>query len=256
MELRMISYYETTVDTAEYLLFFNVTCTLAVKFDHLSGVAPPIAGIAPVAPANHSRTSRVNPPIRFESGDLIGFTMGAGGTPSRGVGGAWDFGVYNTSVTNEFANPDRFADGSDDSLHAVCPYDHFDDPLRSNYYALFGTPGGQTVVGAECRSASRDIPGTVVGWWFPDGVQGVRDGFAIGDALDGEVRMGGVGWSLSVRISNPTWRDPETITTSHCYAADGQHALLELRDSDTLSVTYGDGSCPTLDERASELFMR
>ena len=91
------------------------------------------------------------------------------------------------------------AHGPGDSVHAVCPYDQYENPLRARYYDLFGTPGGQLVPGADCRGATRDVAGAVAGWWFPEGsTAGVDGSFAIGDTLDGEVRMGGPSWSLSV----------------------------------------------------------
>ena len=244
MELRGLAFYNTQVGTAEYLLWFTATCTQAVKFDHLSGLVESLAAVAPAEPVDHSRTEGTYPRLRFEAGELVGFTMGAGGTVDGGVGGAWDFGVYDTSNVNRFANSERFANGPNDSVHSVCPYDQYEDPLRAQYYGLFGTPGGRTIFGADCRGASRDVAGTAAGWWFPEGSTEVGNGFAIGDTLDGEVRMGGPNWSLSVRVGAATWADPEAITTRHCYSSSGEYAFLELLAGDRMAVAHGPGGCP------------
>ncbi|MCH7740864.1 MAG: hypothetical protein IIC93_12070 [Chloroflexi bacterium] len=244
MELRGLAFYNTQVGTAEYLLWFTATCTQAVKFDHLSGLAESLAAVAPAEPADHSRTEGDFPPLQFKAGDVVGFTMGAGGTVAGGVGGAWDFGVYDTGNLNIFANPERFANGPNDSLHSVCPYDQFEDPLRAEYYGLFGSPSGKTVAGADCRGAVRDVAGTAAGWWFPEGSTEVENGFAIGDTLDGDVRMGGPDWSLSVQAGAATWADPESITTSHCYSSSGQFAFLEFLPGDGMAVAHGTGPCP------------
>ncbi|MDA1280091.1 MAG: hypothetical protein O3B95_08635 [Chloroflexi bacterium] len=155
-----VAYYETTVDTSEYLIFFDVTCEISFKYDHIAELAPKLAAIAPATPSKGSSTTRTDP-IRLEAGELIGYTIGAGGQ------GAWDFGAYDTTFTNRFANQERYVAGHmNQSIHTVCPYDYFEEPLKTQMYGLFGTHDGRRLASVECTTTQRDVLGSASGAWF------------------------------------------------------------------------------------------
>ena len=155
--LATLSFYDEG-GVGQYLVFFEVSCEVVYKFDHLSSVVDRIRAFAPSTPRSSSATEFVNVPVRFEAGDLIGFTTGA--PPS----GPFDFGVFNTSHRNAFANQNRYESrGYGQLLHADCPYDYYDAPVREMYLALFGTPGGTSITVSDCRSFSRDVDGAVAG---------------------------------------------------------------------------------------------
>jgi hypothetical protein len=238
--LTSVAYYDTSVGTSEYLIFFNVTCEISFKFDHISEVAAKIAAVAPTSPARSSQTTRT-PAITFEAGELIGYSVGAGGR------GAWDFGAYNTTHTNQFANQERYVLGMmGQSLHTVCPYDYFTEPLKSQMYALLGTHDQRVLSGVECTTTQRDVLGAATGAWFDSQVLEFSDAKVAIAMMPGDiVAVTGIGGDLRIDKGQPTWLDPELLTTSHCYAGDGRWFFIEIQaDGMQMAVADGSGSCP------------
>ena len=95
-----------------------------------------------------------------------------------------------------------------------------------------------------CRSASRDVAGTVAGAWFTADRQGVTAGFAVATALSGRVIVTGPGINLFIDPGMPTYADPARITTAHCYLSGGSWVFLERLVDGRLAVASGGGSCP------------
>lgn len=228
----------------EYLLFFEVSCEVVYKFDHVRWVIPEIRALLPDAPANNSGTEFFfDNPVEVTAGQLIAYTPGTG---DPGQGGPFDFGLFNTTFRGSFANQSRYETGYDQLLHADCPYDYYPEPQRSAYLALFGTPGGVRTGAATCRPISRDVAGAVAGAWFTG--DNFEATFAIASTLDGQIRMGGPGFSLWVDPGDPTWLDPATIATRHCYqrgsGAGAQFVYLNMLSPTQLAVASGSGNCP------------
>ena len=74
---------------------------------------------------------------------------------------------------------------------------------------------------------------------------------AIAGRPDGGVDIGGIGFSLLVQAGNPTAVPPETITTGHCYeglygrwGGPRGFVYVEVRNSESLAVSHGEGFCP------------
>lgn len=110
----------------EYSLDFQVSCEIGYRFDHISEPNPEIiAALGMNEPAPTSHTQRLNPPIEYKAGDLIGYTEGT-------VYGVWDFGVYNSNVRNQFADNPEW-NTSQIYITAVCPFDYFSDEMRAVY---------------------------------------------------------------------------------------------------------------------------
>ncbi len=237
----------------QYLLFFEVSCEVMYKFDHLSAVVDSIRSVSPPEPKPDSRTDFLREPIEFAAGELIGWTTGA---PPEGP---FDWGVYNTTHRNSFANQTRYdAQGMEQALHADCPYDYFDEAMRAAHLGKSGTPGGRQVSVAECPSTSRDVPGTVAGAWF-DEATGV-EGFAIAADLSGQVRLGGPGYNLVTDMGTATWADPGTVTSEHCYEnwpnGGDTHVFLKLLSPDRLAVARGAGACPSKMPEEFQVYVR
>lgn len=251
--LQSIAYYRTSLGTSEYLLTFFSSCEIAWRVDHIITPVDSILAIAPGTPSDSSAGTTVPEPIFFPAGELIAHTRGSG----DGFG-PWDFGVYNTTVVNTFANQERYgsATNTGQSLNSVCPWDMYDEPLRSQFKALIGGNSGSGYSDAPCP-AGRDVPGALTGAWFaPEGASD-GNGFAIALAADNAVNMTGAGLDVRVSQGTPTWIDPGIVTTSHCYyGGERGWAFLELQDANTLKVAGGAGGCPAALPSSHSVFVR
>ncbi len=238
--LTSVAYYDTIVDTSEYLIFFDVTCEISFKFDHISEVAPKIAAVSPKTASANSATTHTDA-ISFQAGELIGYTVGAGGF------GAWDFGAYDLTYTNQFANQERYEIGHmTQSIHAVCPYDYFEEPLKSQMYALFGTHDQRLLSGIECTTTERDVIGAASGAWFDSlDFQFSESKISIGMLPGDFVTLSGIGSDVRIEKSQPTWLDPSLLTTSHCYVSDRRWFYIEIQVGGMqMALVNGTGNCP------------
>jgi hypothetical protein len=89
-------------------------------------------------------------------------------------------------------------------------------------------------------------------WFSTTDPSSADHAFTIAPEPGGQVRMAGKGWSLFLDEA----RDPSTVTDAYCYAGNGQHVSLRLRDADTLDVAHGDGGCPGAFPAGHETFNR
>ena len=251
--LQSIAYYKTFFGTDEYLLTFFSSCEISWRLDHILTPVDSILAVAPSTPATSSATTRLAEPIFFKAGDLVARSRGAGDGQ-----GPWDFGAYNTTVVNTFANQNRYASATNtgQSINTVCPYDLYDEPLRSQFHALFGGNSGPGYPKAACP-AGRDTPGALAGKWFAPDDATDDGGFAITLEGDDGVMMTGGGLDVRVPKGSSTWADPALVTTSHCYNG-GQWgwAFLELLDVNTLAVAGGTGGCPATLPSNYSVFVR
>ena len=77
------------------------------------------------------------------------------------VQGNFDFGTIDYRITLDFVNPERFGTsdyGEPKALHKVCPYDYYDEPLKTTFY--------DKLEGPDCGEVMQDVPGTLQGNWF------------------------------------------------------------------------------------------
>jgi hypothetical protein len=239
--LTSVAYYGTSVSTNEYLIFFDVTCEISFKYDHLSELAPKLAALAPQTPSQSSATIRTEK-IELKAGELIGYSVGAGGQ------GAWDFGVYDLTHVNTFGNQERYDKGKmRQSIHTVCPYDYFTEPLKSQMYALLGTHDQRIVPNVVCTTTERDVLGAASGAWFDNlDFENFSDAKLSIAMLPGEiVAITGLGGDIRIDKGQPTWLDPELLTSTHCYTGDGRWFSIEIRAAGMeLAIADGTGSCP------------
>ncbi len=231
----------------EYLLFFEVSCEVIYKLDHVRTVVDKIRAVAPPSPRADSRTEWISRQVSFSAGELVGYTWAA----------SWDFGVYNSTNRNQFVNQARYDTGYEDQeLHAECPYDYYADPLRLANYARFGAPGRARVSVDSCRGASRDVAGTIAGAWFHADRPGVRSGFAIATALSGRVFISGPGIELWIDTAAATYADPALVSGAHCYANGGAHVFLQRLEDGRLAAAPGNGACPATLPDSHQIFVR
>ena len=231
-----------------YFLSFGVTCEIGYMYDHIVEVVPKIADVAPTTASVSSATDEASSTVTFEAGELIGY---AGE-------GTWDFGASDTTHINQFANQSRYIGTAyQGALHQICPYDLYDDPLKSQFYSMFGDPGG-TLGDVESCDPARDVLGSASGRWFDSqDYETGRQALGIAMMPADAVQMSTVSRSLRVHKDNPTWVDPELMTTSHCYADSGEWFYLEiLADGMQMSLAIGDGSCPDSLPEGATIFYR
>lgn len=114
-----------------YMFDFKVSCEVTVRFGHMTNPVDAIKKLLPSEPASDSRTQALAP-VSFAAGELVGYTTGTD------LAGNWDFGVYNSSVSNRYAND---PDWNDSTVYttAVCPFDYFTPDLKSAYTSKFNS---------------------------------------------------------------------------------------------------------------------
>ncbi|MBI2450459.1 MAG: hypothetical protein HYV47_02910 [Candidatus Nealsonbacteria bacterium] len=121
-----------------YLIEFLISCEVTVRFGHITNPVDAIKNLLPKEPQQGSQTQELEP-ISFSAGELIGYTTGTS------QAGNWDFGVYNSTISNRYADDPNW-NSSSVYTTAVCPFDYFTSSLKSAYqskynsYALGGNP--------------------------------------------------------------------------------------------------------------------
>jgi len=255
MQLAQGSYYkepENFLADNTYILHFAVGCDFAIYVDHITDPVDRIKEVLNTEPREDTRMEEfLDEPVEFKAGDLIGYTIGAG--PGENFVRLWDFGYYSAAVTNEYVNQERRNRSySWKQMHAVCAFDYFPEPLKSEYFALFTTRRGKSVPDAGCRSPNRDVVGTLSGSWFFDpNSTSTENHVAIAGDIDGaSLSIAGLKSVMEVAVSspNPTYIDPESVTDRHCYVDDsgsGQYFYFHILDDTTLDLYEGSGPCPS-----------
>ena len=245
--LHSVHLYEVVVageEVLEYELMLEASCEVWYRLGHIGPLADRIAALGPF----QFGSNRVDDPLQFDGGELVGYWSGAN------PGGNIDLGVFNTTVEQTLANPERMTDGyHDQALYEDCPFDYFPDELRSAYYSLLGEENtAEPVRTAHCRrSAEHDVPGTISGEWFvTDRYSSVM---AIGTSLLGSARISlseyivPGGTDLSVSSNQPTYVHPTQVTDEHCYhgVEEDVYADVKMLSQTQMKVEYGSGSCTT-----------
>ena len=261
-KLTMVTFYiEPThneqgvlVDVEQYSLSFEVSCEVSYEYDHILRLAENIAAVAPSVPAESTRNTGLRQSLSVKAGDLIGYTTGTAGAHN------WDFVFNNSSKRNEFANQERYENTGDLGGGVVtsdCPYDYHSEDVRNEYYSLLNGGISGTIEGADCL-ISHDKPGTIAGGWFREPfLRGASHPYipgwaiAIGTWANGQIRVNDGQTSVWVAPGQPTYADPKTVTSEHCYEHSGRsdqpparYVYLQLLSETELAVAFGEGSCP------------
>ena len=238
---RVTNAYRNLADgkKAEYRLDFQASCEVSYVFDHLAAVVDTIKDFAPDIPAGSTQTgSEVS--ISFSAGDLVGYT------DRNIINGNWDFMVLNTANEEDYVNPSRWV--SDHYRYGVCPYDYFTEELKEKYYSLLQKPKNGK---PDCRTVSRDVPGTLAGGWFQGNSTDAK-GSRLQVAsyiymVDFEIVRDN-GARFFVRDNEGDVVMPETITVgkSICYYDSewNSYAYMKLLSDTEMNLAIGSGKCP------------
>ena len=152
-----------------------------------------------------------------------------------------------------FANPERYrTEGDLQTLAAgACGYDYFPAAIRSQFYALLF---GLTDEAESCFGVP-DEPGAIAGGWFDQRLADRDPGdfnpgwaVAIGTAYD-QIRINTIDGSVRIDPGAPTYLDPRTVTSQHCYLLRPirrlcPFAFVELVSPVELNLALGNGRCP------------
>ena len=168
-------------------------------------------------------------------------------------------------MTNRFANQERYEQTGDLQylLHADCPFDYFDEPIRSEFRSRFGSWQGRAA-GFDC-DFEVDVVGTIAGGWFltpfePSGGFAPADwGFVVKIAADGAVDLNGPEASIRTLPEDPTFADPKTVADEHCfhdYKRPDRYAYVKVISNSETAVAFGDGACPAALPDAHQIFHR
>ena len=236
------------VDQDQFDLEFRVSCEVAFGFDHVAYLVGEAADVQPSVAVRDTRNAQKSVSVSVSAGDLIGYTKGTSGAHT------WDFIMQNSTSDIRYANQERYETLGDlqKLRKAACPYDYYDQPLRSQYLALFGGWGGGAV-GADGCLGSPDVLGTVSGGWFATPFVAGPDqyianwGAVVVLGADGTVEVNDGRRMIRTRPGDATHAEPATVTGEHCY----QHmnrptrfAYLRLVSPMELAIATGEGSCP------------
>jgi hypothetical protein len=235
-------------DTSQFDIRFQASCDVAFWFDHISSLAEPFASLAAKVGSRDTKDASVPINVEVKAGDLIGWTTGT--DPAR----VFDFIVTDSRKPVIFANQERYEKTGNlqHLLHTACPYDYYDADMRAAFMAKFGWWNGSAQGPTAC-GASVDVVGAQSGGWFqtafnPNDLFPSADwGFVSKIEADGSVYLAGPGWGVRTDSDAPTFADPTTMTTEHCY----QHysnptswAYLRIVSDMEIAVAHGDGTCP------------
>ena len=122
-------------DTIHYMLYFQASCDVAYRFDHLdiieSSLQKKMGELVIQEIQNKSKIIPIKPPIFVKGGTLVAKTKGV---PKSGW---WDFGLYNKNNNNQLPKRLSAYKGKDEERtfrSADCPYDYFIKDLKKAYY--------------------------------------------------------------------------------------------------------------------------
>lgn len=249
VDMRLVAIaYRTSQGQNQYLLMFQVSQEVKIRLDHIDFPVEAIRNAGPSSPDpnNDTHTTPPSKTVEFKAGDLIAYSNGT-------TSGVWDYGVSNSTYENNFVNMARYRNSKQDyeELHSVCPFKYFEPSVKSKYEALFAIQTGQPYSGATCRSASRDVAGTLSGLWYLDKSPygDFAADLAIASDFDGELRIGGLGGHTMFVSDYPTKpKLPEDVKINDevCYEDGGgsSFAYFKVLSNTEVKVAYGYNGCP------------
>lgn len=262
-DMQLVSYSHTLMEpepTADWSFYFKINDDLELVIHHIKNANQKIVNVVGNTPKkNDSRTTDIRWPneIKFKAGEVIGTTTGTS------LAKNWNIYLYDKKVKNQFVNQKRYESNQIGQrlINATCIFDYYqDEKLKQSFYALLGTTKpGET---KNCGTSSKDKKGALSGLWhlkrngidFGSYDEDYADPFSVYMRADKSVIIYEMNKKTFVIYpNNPTYKNPEEITDSHCYLLTDNWNPNEYKgyayfkiDSDTqLSVFYSpSGTCP------------
>jgi len=148
-------------------------------------------------------------------------------------------------------------------MNAACFFDYYQDQkIKDSFYALLGVSAAAQT--KNCGTSTKDKKGTLSGLWHlkKDGIDfGSYDGdfadpFSVYMRADKSVIIYEmVKKTFVIYPTNPTYKNPEDITDSHCFLLTDNwnpseyqgYAYFKVNSATHISVVYSpSGSCPDI----------
>lgn len=123
----------------QYMFWFQNSCGVAYRFDHLLTLSSRLQEIAnklPEAKVDDSRTTRLDNPVKINEGDVVASSVGFAKTKNV----SYDLGVYDLRKRNEAASKEDYLNKHKMFLsqagHAVCWLGMFSDADSARLISL------------------------------------------------------------------------------------------------------------------------
>ena len=134
-------YTEEGID--QYGLFLDVSCEVFLFFDHIQRPSDKLQSAFTESARSAERFERLETPVSFTAGEVIGYTTGTTG-PHR-----WDFGAYDREKVAQIEGPEGVTLYPRDNL-AICPFDLYPTDMKEEYYQRFASLKGEPIPTLYC----------------------------------------------------------------------------------------------------------
>ncbi|MBI00847.1 MAG: hypothetical protein CL467_09700 [Acidimicrobiaceae bacterium] len=242
----------------QYSVQLQLSCSVYFQFQHVEELAEPFASLTtPLeeteANLDNRQSTKLGNWLFYEMGVPAGTVVGfARADNLSGASDEVDLVVKNADRVNQFANQDRYLVQGDlgNLLHADCPFDFYPSDMRSQWIDLFGIDG-VSAANYDCDLAP-DVRGTIAGGWFqsphdPNNAKDLIDwGMAVRINSDGTLDIGHPEGIVRVDPTDPTFRDPKSVSDAHCFHSIKKDLFGYLEPIGDLEMraAFGSGSCP------------
>jgi hypothetical protein len=242
----------------QYSVLLQLSCSVSFEFGHVDELAEPFASLTtPLeeteANLDNRQSTELGNWLFYEMGVPAGTVVGFGRASNlSGASDEVDLVVKNADRVNQFANQDRYLVQGDlgNLLHTDCPFDFYPSDMRSQWLDLFGIDGVSTA-NYDCDLAP-DMRGTIAGGWFqsphdPNNAKTLIDwGMAVRINSNGTLDVGHPEGIVRVDPTDPTFRDPKSVSDAHCFhdIKKDLFGYLEPIGDLEMRAAFGSGSCP------------
>ena len=242
----------------QYSVQLQLSCSVSFRFEHVEELAEPFASLTtPLeeteANLDNRQSTELGNWLFYEmgvpAGTIVGFARVAN---LSGASDEVDLVVKNADRVNQFANQDRYLVQGDlgNLLHTDCPFDFYPSDMRSQWLDLFGIDGVSTA-NYDC-DLTPDVRGTIAGGWFqsphdPNNANTLIDwGMAVRINSNGTLDVGHPEGIVRVDPTDPTFRDPKSVSDAHCFhdTEKDLFGYLEPIGDLEMRAAFGSGSCP------------
>ncbi len=145
--------YGNTMDHEDSSIHFAVCKDVSGYFNHIKELSQEMQQIIDDYQCPQGSAYDTQCPILVFEQIEAGTKLGEVGR----LQGNFDFGTYDFRTQHDFINPDRYGVRS---YHIQCPFDYYNDDMRTQFYSLISRNDGQ------CGKIFYDVARTAQGNWY------------------------------------------------------------------------------------------